>query len=360
MIYEGAYMISNKFPDSNNNIQSWPWTIQEKSVFSNSINWPKISIVTPSYNQGKYIEESIRSVLLQGYPNLEYIIIDGGSNDETLFIIKKYEPWITYWISEKDEGQSNAINKGIAKCTGDIFNWLNSDDWYVQNAFYEVATKFLADPKLEFASGYENHIGLDGSISLYKGTYLRKNLEESIELCEVAQPSTFFKLDLVKEVQGVSADMHFIMDGEMWIKLLLLNGQNHFFKINKALVNFRFHDKSKTVSDLLLNNFSYERKCISADLQKFIGVPEKIISYFNWLGIEPDKIRKLNRTWNFNEKIISPEKLNHFFIKKYITRQFIEGNNKEAAYGIKQLIKNGAFDFFLAKNLLKLLLKTHQ
>jgi glycosyltransferase involved in cell wall biosynthesis len=353
-------MISNELPESTNKVQDWPWTIQEKLVFSNSINWPKISIVTPSYNQGKYIEESIRSVLLQGYPNLEYIIIDGGSNDETLSIIKKYEPWITYWISEQDEGQSEAINKGIAKCTGDIFNWLNSDDWYVQNAFYEVATKFLADTELKFASGYENHIGLDGSISLYKGTYLQKTLEETIERCEIAQPSTFIKLALVKEVQGVSADMHFIMDGELWIKLLLLNGQNHFEKIGKQLVNFRFHDKSKTVNDLLLNNFSHERKCILSDLQQFIDVPEKIISYLNWQGIEPDKRRKLNRIWNFNDKIISSQKLKYFFIKKYINRQFIEGNKKEAAWGIKQLIKNGVFDFFLVKNNLKLLFKVNR
>ena len=101
--------------------KGWPWS--EESSFlsklkSDGSEWPRITIVTPSYNQGRFIEETIRSVLLQNYPNLEYIIIDGGSNDNTLEIIKKYEPWITYWISEPDKGQSDAINKGFQKATG--------------------------------------------------------------------------------------------------------------------------------------------------------------------------------------------------------------------------------------------------
>jgi glycosyltransferase involved in cell wall biosynthesis len=90
---------------------------------------PKISILTPSYNQGQYIEQTIQSILSQNYPNLEYIVIDGGSTDNTVEILKKYDQHITYWVSEKDRGQSHAINKGIEKCTGVLFNWLNSDDY---------------------------------------------------------------------------------------------------------------------------------------------------------------------------------------------------------------------------------------
>ena len=88
-------------------------------------DWPRISIVTPSYNQGQYIEETIRSILLQGYPNLEYIIIDAGSTDQTVEIIKKYEMFLSYWVSESDNGQAHAINKGLSLCTGEIFNWIN-------------------------------------------------------------------------------------------------------------------------------------------------------------------------------------------------------------------------------------------
>ena len=93
------------------------------------LSYPKISIVTPSFNQGKYIEQTIQSVLTQNYPNLEYIIIDGGSTDKTVDIIKKYEQQLSYWVTEPDKGQTDAINKGFAKCTGEIFNWINSDDF---------------------------------------------------------------------------------------------------------------------------------------------------------------------------------------------------------------------------------------
>ena len=92
-------------------------------------SYPKISIVTPSFNQGQYIEQTILSVIGQDYPNLEYIIIDGGSSDNTVEIIKKYADKIIYWISDPDNGQSDALNKGLAKCTGEIFNWINSEDY---------------------------------------------------------------------------------------------------------------------------------------------------------------------------------------------------------------------------------------
>src|SRR5437588_12503482 len=104
----------------------WPWTSQHLAlprVQPNGHPWPRISIITPSYNQGRFIEETIRSVLLQGYPNLEYLIIDGGSSDESVEIITKYSPWLAYWISEKDHGQSDAINRGFSRATGEVVAW---------------------------------------------------------------------------------------------------------------------------------------------------------------------------------------------------------------------------------------------
>src|SRR5436190_18724174 len=108
----------------------WPWNEETPppEIMPDDRALPRVSIITPSFNQGRFIEETIRSVLLQGYPNLEYIIIDGGSTDDSLEIIRKYDPWITLWVSEKDRGQSHAINKGLSKATGEILCWLNSDD----------------------------------------------------------------------------------------------------------------------------------------------------------------------------------------------------------------------------------------
>jgi glycosyltransferase involved in cell wall biosynthesis len=123
----------------------WPWTVetlQLAEIMPDGKPWPGISIVTPSFDQGRFIEETIRSVLLQGYPNLEYIIIDGGSSDNSVEIIKKYQPWLKYWISESDRGQAHAINKGFEYATGEIGAYINSDDFYLNSVFSHLAETF--------------------------------------------------------------------------------------------------------------------------------------------------------------------------------------------------------------------------
>src|SRR5512134_129792 len=127
---------------------------------------PKISIVTPSFNQGKYLERTIRSVIEQDYPNLEYIIIDGGSTDESVEIIRKYEKHLAYWVSEPDRGQSHAINKGFDRATGEIFGWLNSDDWYVPGALKAVAEAFAANPEAGAVVGAGEMVDEEGKLVL--------------------------------------------------------------------------------------------------------------------------------------------------------------------------------------------------
>ena len=117
------------------------------------IDWPKVSIVTPSFNQGHFIEETIRSVLDQDYPNIEYIIIDGGSTDDTVNVIKKYQGRLSYWESCRDRGQSHAINKGFEKCTGEIFNWLNSDDVLRPGSLRRIAERFVESPGIHLLCG---------------------------------------------------------------------------------------------------------------------------------------------------------------------------------------------------------------
>src|SRR5437870_43541 len=121
----------------------WPWTeesLQCESSVNDGRRWPRISIVTPSFNQGQFIEETLRSVLLQGYRDLEYLVLDGGSSDNSVEIIKKYSPWLTYWTSQPDAGQSDAINQGLKLASGVFATWINSDDLLCKNALRDLAT----------------------------------------------------------------------------------------------------------------------------------------------------------------------------------------------------------------------------
>ena len=128
------------------------------------MEYPKITVVTPSYNQGQFIEATIQSVIGQQYPNLEYIVCDGGSTDETVEILKKYTDKITGWCSEKDQGQSDAINKGMRRATGDIVCWINSDDVLLPGTLHTVAKFYHDHPDTDFANGYTVEIDKEGKI----------------------------------------------------------------------------------------------------------------------------------------------------------------------------------------------------
>jgi hypothetical protein len=131
----------------------WPWTIETHHRAEIDKNYPKISIITPSYDQGAFIEETIRSVLLQGYPNLEFIIMDGGSADGSVEIIKKYQDWLAFWVSEKDSGQTDAINKGLSRASGQYLNWLNSDDLLLPGALLAIAEISKLENDIDIITG---------------------------------------------------------------------------------------------------------------------------------------------------------------------------------------------------------------
>lgn len=208
---------------------------------------PKISIITPSFNQGQFIEETILSVINQNYPNLEYIIIDGGSTDNTVEIIKKYENKINYWISEKDSGQSEAINKGINKTTGQILTWLNSDDVYLPNTLIKIAEEFLKQPQLGLLHGKtvvfgenlkDRIVGGDTDIPQY----------QYLATMKFPQPSSFFSKEALDAIGPVSNHLHFGMDFELVAKLVLQD-----FKIqhsNDIFSRYRMHKNSKSHLDL--------------------------------------------------------------------------------------------------------------
>ena len=199
----------------------FPWTVGTKPPRTQSIA-RKITIVTPSYNQGIYIEETIRSVLLQNYPNLEYIIIDGGSTDETVSIIKKYAPFLHYWVSEKDAGQSNAINKGFRLGSGEIMGWLNSDDLLLPKALYHIEQAF-SDPKVNFVTGFRKIID---EHSNFVRNYIKDipNDHYLSHYCPIAQETTYWRREVWENLGELDEQMHSTMDYEYWLRAIKWGG----------------------------------------------------------------------------------------------------------------------------------------
>lgn len=212
---------------------------------------PKISIVTPSFNQGNFIEETITSVLNQNYPNLEYIIIDGGSTDNTIEVIKKYENHLTYWVSEPDQGQSHAINKGLQKCTGQVFNWLNSDDFLEPGALKHIGEEYRSEPFKALCC--QTNV-LDDSVFSHvrKPSFVGESVEDSIAQFNINQEGTWWSLDAVKKANGVNQSLHFCMDLDLWFKLLTSSSIESFRSSEQIVSNFRRHSNAKSTLESAL------------------------------------------------------------------------------------------------------------
>jgi glycosyltransferase involved in cell wall biosynthesis len=231
----------------------------------------KISLITPSFNQGQYIDQTISSVIDQEYPNLEYIIIDGGSDDKTLDVIKKHDNKLAYWVSEKDNGQSNAINKGLQKATGDIVNWLNSDDYYEPDTLQHVAKVFSNKNVM----GYSGISRIFGGKKEYfsKGTDIYPgNLHKTIGWARIDQPETFFRRSAIEAIGHLNEELHYVMDRDLWIRYLCKFGLTCFVKDEKLLVHFRLHDKSKTVSQQ--SEFNAEQRSLFYTYADIYGLTE--------------------------------------------------------------------------------------
>jgi glycosyltransferase involved in cell wall biosynthesis len=261
--------------------------------------FPKISIITPSFNQGQYIEDTILSVIQQQYPNIEYVIIDGGSTDNTLDIIKKYEKHITYWISEPDKGQSDAINKGLKYATGDIINWLNSDDYYMPGALRHVASKFSNENISAYCGRSRVFSNANEYISQGTDVYTG-NLAKTIGWARIDQPETFFHKKVWDAIIKVNEHFHYVMDKELWIRYLLHFGLDGIAKDDKTLVNFRIHDQSKTGAqvekfseetfDLFYSIAESKKLPIAAQLSAVANPKSKEI--FGYNATDPDMLLK--------------------------------------------------------------------
>jgi len=236
-----------ELPVPSENKKSWPWHGEIKpEAYKYRNNWPTISIVVPSYNQGRFLEETLRSILLQNYPSIEIIIIDGGSKDETVDIIKKYEPWIKYWVSEKDKGQSDAINKGFARVTGDIVTWLCSDDLFTMGALKRAAEIFSELPTdYGIVYGGTTLFG-ENFKSTQSYDYDNSGIERYISGQAFPQPSSFIKRAyLIEAGAWVREDLHLGMDYDLFARLGCVC---KFHSIKEIFSLYRLHNASKTVS----------------------------------------------------------------------------------------------------------------
>jgi len=206
-------------------------------------DFPLVSIVTPSFNQAKYLERTIRSVLEQDYPKIEYFIIDGGSTDGSLNIIKKYSEKISYWVSESDKGQTDSLNKGFSRAKGKIFAWLNSDDTYQPTAISEAVSFLKLHSEIGLVYGDANFIDEEDRI-IGKFPARQTNLKK---LCDgyvhIPQQSAFFRAELWKQVAPLDPDFFFAMDYDLWVRLARISGLKY---LPRTWANFRLHSDAKT------------------------------------------------------------------------------------------------------------------
>lgn len=210
---------------------------------SQKSNFPKITVITPSYNQAEFLERTIKSVIDENYPNLEYIIIDGGSNDGSVEVIKKYEQYLTYWVSEKDNGQSHAINRGLKMATGEWVAWQNSDDIYYPGVFNVVAKAAKANPKVGLIIG-DMHLIDENDKRIRDMHYVTPSYEALVaEGMVLSNQAAFWKRDVHNAIGWMDESLHLGFDFEWFLRL---TKHVKSLSVNKCIGAFRIHGLAKT------------------------------------------------------------------------------------------------------------------
>ncbi|NCP85376.1 MAG: glycosyltransferase [Bacteroidetes bacterium] len=253
-----------------------------------SSKYPKISIITPNFNGETYLEETIRSVLDQNYPNLEYIVIDGGSTDKSVEIIKKYADKIHYWESSPDNGQSDAINKGLKRATGEWVAFLNSDDLYVDNALHKIATVAIQNPDAQWICAGIQFFNETAKFNIKFAEFSEKTtIADWIDYtASTPQPGSFWKRELHDTVGYLDSTYQYVFDTEFWIRLT--NHKTRFYHLNSVIAHFRLHDASKTMTSRV--PFLEEQRSFLNVFEQNISKKEKkrVITKLNYLHAESD------------------------------------------------------------------------
>lgn len=209
---------------------------------------PLVSIITPSFNQVNFLEATINSVLAQRYPNLEYLIVDGGSQDGSVELIKKYEHHLAWWVSEPDKGQAHAFNKALARAKGKYVGWLNSDDIYLNRSLISAIQILESQPSAAFVFGNVQAIDQAGHITNVM-KYGDWHLEDLMTFHIIGQPAVFIRRDLLMKAGGLDSSYHFLLDHHLWLRLACL-GSIHFSGETWAAA--RFHSAAKNVAQAAL------------------------------------------------------------------------------------------------------------
>jgi glycosyltransferase involved in cell wall biosynthesis len=227
------------------------------------MNSLKITILTPSYNQGSFIEKNIEAVLNQNYSNFEHIILDGGSSDNTVEVLKKYPHLI--WISEKDEGQADCLNKGLKLATGDIIGWINSDDYIEPNIFETINEEFSKNSDLNWIVGNLNVDDLNNN-TITKIDSPKISYEELLKNPDIVkQPATFIRKRIIEQVGGWNKNLYMVMDYDLWIRISKICNPK---KIDKTFANFVVHPNQKTNPKNSLRQIQEIKKIVLSEKKK--------------------------------------------------------------------------------------------
>ena len=200
-----------------------------------------VSIISPSFNQASYLEQTLRSVLEQDYPNIEYIVIDGASTDNSTDIIEKYADKLSWWVSEKDNGQAEAINKGLARAKGDIVAWLNSDDYYLPNAISNAVKVFEENSDVVLVYGDMLAVDEHGH-TLNELKYKQLTLEDLLCFQIVGQPAVFFRREAYEKTGGLDTSLHFLLDHQFWIRIAQ---HGRILHVPQMWAAARYHEAAK-------------------------------------------------------------------------------------------------------------------
>jgi len=205
---------------------------------------PRISIITPSYNQAEFLEQTIRSVLDQGYPNLEYMVVDGGSTDGSIEIVRKYEPRLAWWVSEADLGQADAINKGLRRASGEIVAWLNSDDLYLPGTIAAIANAFTQTPQMGLIFGDVLSIDSQGHVFNVM-RYGDWGLQDLMAFSIIGQAGTFMRRPVLEQTGYLDKRFHYMLDHHLWLRMAQFAPLRY---IPEVLAAARFHPQAKNVA----------------------------------------------------------------------------------------------------------------